>query len=56
MLCAATIDEVTDMLKELQPTQIYSNWMYKKTVNISDVSAEKKYIVCGGNDKKNMFE
>jgi hypothetical protein len=36
-----TIEEVTEMLKELHPTEIYSDWMYKKPVNISDVSAGK---------------
>ncbi|MFN0031621.1 MAG: hypothetical protein ACKVOR_05625 [Flavobacteriales bacterium] len=38
----ATMDEVTEMLKGLQPTEIYSDWMYGKPVNISDVTADKK--------------
>lgn len=37
----ATLEEVTEMLKELHPTEIYSDWMYGKPVNIPNVNTNK---------------
>jgi hypothetical protein len=36
-----TLEEITEMLKELKPDEIYSNWMYGKPVNISNESTDK---------------
>ncbi len=37
----ATMEEVTEMLKALQPTEIYSDWLYGKPVNIPNVNTNK---------------
>jgi hypothetical protein len=41
----ATKDEVTEMLKGLQPTEIYSDWMYGKPVNIAGFTRKNIYSV-----------
>jgi len=37
-----TFEEVTEMVKELHPSEIYNEWMYGQPVNLSGINPGKK--------------
>ncbi|MBL0104111.1 MAG: hypothetical protein IPP51_10415 [Bacteroidetes bacterium] len=41
----ATIEEVTEMVKKLQPDEIYTGWMYGMPVNVEEVHSKNVYSV-----------